>query len=922
MKKFLVVLIAISLVLAFSATAFAADTEIADFSDIADQSQAAQVSIMKLAALGVLTGDNGLGGAYRPADTLTRAEFTKIAVYLAGKEGSVSALASSASIFKDVAKGAWYTGYVNVAQQNGMIKGYADGTFKPESTITYAEASTILLRSVGYDDNLSGSWPSNYLSKGQEIGLFDDVAQVNDAAVTRADMAIMSSNALGLNVVKYVENEIAQGIGQTLWGSIDADGYTEIYYYTNEDEDERANVTLLYRSFDAYETTDNVFDFAPSYVEVEEGDDIEADLEEAYGWDYSDYDEGQLEFQFNAYDSIDEEYYEADDLEVADSYYIYGGGLGNLSGQVANFIVNDDDEVVFAEITSTTKPISEFEAGDDATDAITADDSTIKFTSDTELKEIIADDLSPEAANTIDGTYGKVYLDANGRWYAIRDYADYEGFAYGYVDEVDDEYITFNSDNSDIADICIDEDLNDYNDYLLYNDGAFIAASDLKAGDVVYYANEMDCGVDLYVVKSAQSASLTNSNSTDGYKIDGSYYDVTANSSYSEDGGSSFVTLSYNEIAKEAFGTVTYVPAYAFNTLAYVSAEYTDTTVYGVITGLTASTIYDEVDDEYDTEISAVTIFNADGEKVTYDFEDDFSDDYNDAENAIYHTYRKGDMVELTVNDDGDVTDVDVAVAFNTVLNDGNSYNVTADEDTDRLIWTDGTKQAFYLDEDTEIFLVSSDEGAYDDVEIQSVSSALADDFNCSEIYVYDNAGNTANTIYILDSDEASSEITPCSFFTDYDMDADGYYFTTIDDEKIYVEDGADYGTVTLDAFYTYETSGGEIVLATMDMVASTAGIGALTTAEATALVADIIEDGTAVVATGSCTAAGSGTITIGGTVYNVDDNTFMYAYENQLASGTNDAGEVARVANFEGATQVVIIYDSYANDALYIFAY
>ncbi len=915
MKKFLVVLIAISLVLAFSATAFAADTQIASFSDISTQSQAAQVSIMKLAALGVLTGDKGLGGAYRPADTLTRAEFCKIAVYLAGKDGSVSALASSASIFKDVAKGAWYTGYVNVAQQNGMIKGYADGTFKPNATITYAEASTILLRSVGYDDHLSGSWPANYLGKGQEIGLFDDAAMVNDAAVTRADMAVMGSNCLGLNVVKYVENEIAQGLG-SIYGDVDADGYSEVYYYTNEDKNKKENVTLLYRSFDALQFEGDVFEVAP-----------EDDLEEAYGWSYSDYEDGQLVFVLQDFEDLDlEDDDDTYDIDVADSYYIYGGSLGNLSSQVVNLIVNDDDEVLFAEITSTTELISEFEGSDDTCKTtITADDKKIKYTTDEDLEFLLH---APDCAINIDGTYGKVYLDEDGRWYALRDYADYEDYGFGYVDDVDDEYITFNDDTA-IEDIAIDEDLDDYNDYKLLKDGKFIAASDVKAGDVIY-ESELADGTALYVVKSAVSGDITNYKAADGYKIAGTYYGVLADTTYSSDGGDNFVDLATNKIASDDFGTVNYVPAYAFTQLAAVVANAEDTTIYGVVTGVTYTSSWSEEGEGgtvYD--FTGVTIFNADGEKVTYDFEDDFADDY--AQNDL----RKGDMVELTVNEDGDVTEADVVVEFNGEDIDltaagADDYDVTADNDTDRLIWTDGTKKSYKLTADTEIFLVSSDDGAYDDVEIQSISSALANDFDCRYIYVYDNTGNVANTIYILDSSEGDAEITPCAFFTDYEADGDGYFFTTIDDEKVYVEDGDEYVDGELDGydfedcFVIYETDNDEIVNGSIVLVVSDAGLATLTVGEAADLAA-IIEgtnNSTAAVATGAVTAAGSGSITVGGVAYNVDSNTFMYAYENQLASGSNDAGEVTRLANFAGAQQVVIIYDTYANDALYIFAY
>jgi len=52
------------------------------------------------------------------------------------------------SVFMDVADDTWYAPYVEAVREAGIVTGYADGTFKPEKAITRAEASKIIEKSV------------------------------------------------------------------------------------------------------------------------------------------------------------------------------------------------------------------------------------------------------------------------------------------------------------------------------------------------------------------------------------------------------------------------------------------------------------------------------------------------------------------------------------------------------------------------------------------------------------------------------------------------------------------------------------------------------------------------------------------------------------------------------------------------------
>lgn len=83
---------------------------------------------------------NGYEGMYRPEDSITREEFTTIAVKFVDviEEGDVT--------FTDVKKGDWSYPYILTAAAKGWISGYEDGSFRPQGMITRAEVTSIVNR--------------------------------------------------------------------------------------------------------------------------------------------------------------------------------------------------------------------------------------------------------------------------------------------------------------------------------------------------------------------------------------------------------------------------------------------------------------------------------------------------------------------------------------------------------------------------------------------------------------------------------------------------------------------------------------------------------------------------------------------------------------------------------------------------------
>lgn len=119
-------------------------------------------AVSTLTRAGILDGYED--GSFRPNASITRAEFTKIAVSFFKHAGG-----ASANPFNDVPESAWYAEFVKAAAELGLIDGYEDGTFRPNAPITRAEACTIVNRTLGRapdKDNLLPehemlTWPDN-----------------------------------------------------------------------------------------------------------------------------------------------------------------------------------------------------------------------------------------------------------------------------------------------------------------------------------------------------------------------------------------------------------------------------------------------------------------------------------------------------------------------------------------------------------------------------------------------------------------------------------------------------------------------------------------------------------------------------------------------------------------------------------------
>ncbi|MCL6635740.1 MAG: S-layer homology domain-containing protein, partial [Peptococcaceae bacterium] len=136
-------------------------------------------------------------GTFRPAENLTRAQAARIMVLVKG----LQPVEDGPPTYSDVPADHWACGEIEAATRAGLFRGYPDGTFRPDSIITRAEAITLLLNLSGgtlsdkpgnIADVGPGHWAYRQVATAVEAGLVDlpaDNLFKPELAFRRGDMA-------------------------------------------------------------------------------------------------------------------------------------------------------------------------------------------------------------------------------------------------------------------------------------------------------------------------------------------------------------------------------------------------------------------------------------------------------------------------------------------------------------------------------------------------------------------------------------------------------------------------------------------------------------------------------------------------------------------------------------------------------------
>ena len=204
MKKFLSLVLA--LVMTMSLVTVSAGAK--DFTDSTKIQYAEAVDVMS--AVKVIDGYTD--GSFNPTATLTRGAAAKIICNLILGPTTASALVADAAPYKDVPTNHTFAGYIAYCQKEGIISGYADGTFKPANSLTGYAFMKMLLGALGYKAEQEGytgpNWSINVAKRALNVGLNDDlIGSFNGVkAVNREEACLYAFNTLKATMVEYDKN--------------------------------------------------------------------------------------------------------------------------------------------------------------------------------------------------------------------------------------------------------------------------------------------------------------------------------------------------------------------------------------------------------------------------------------------------------------------------------------------------------------------------------------------------------------------------------------------------------------------------------------------------------------------------------------------------------------------------------------------
>ncbi len=168
----------------------------APFVDVHDNPH--REAIEAMTRLGILEGVGS--NRFAPEMELNRAAAAKVAAYLMGyKEEDAITAAGWDPLFTDVYPGMgaheWAVGWINLMATDGIIVGMPEGDYRPGDPLQMVQWAAILTRILGHEGE-GMSWPGDYDTTANDLGLTDGFEYIGGTIVNRAEMARMTATAI------------------------------------------------------------------------------------------------------------------------------------------------------------------------------------------------------------------------------------------------------------------------------------------------------------------------------------------------------------------------------------------------------------------------------------------------------------------------------------------------------------------------------------------------------------------------------------------------------------------------------------------------------------------------------------------------------------------------------------------------------
>lgn len=199
MKKRISMLVAVIMIMTSFMSVFNVN---AAFSDVADDYKYKN-AITTLSKLKIINGYDD--GTFGPEKEITRAEFTKMVVYILGYDE----LSTKITQFNDVPESHWANANIKVAYDLGIVNGFDDVTFKPDSPVTYEQALKMMVCALGYqiDAERNGGYPVGYQNQANTLELTKGISGLAYTAnAPRGAVAQIMYNALEVEMQEKQNN--------------------------------------------------------------------------------------------------------------------------------------------------------------------------------------------------------------------------------------------------------------------------------------------------------------------------------------------------------------------------------------------------------------------------------------------------------------------------------------------------------------------------------------------------------------------------------------------------------------------------------------------------------------------------------------------------------------------------------------------
>ena len=342
MKKFLSLVLA--LVMTMSLVTVSAGAK--DFTDDSEITYKEAVDV--ISALGVVDGYSG--GDFRPDDVLTRGAAAKIICNLILGPTTASALSAGTAPFKDVPVTNTFAGYITYCSQQGIISGYADGTFRPTGTLSGNAFMKMLLGALGYDSSIEGytgaNWQVSVIKQASGIGLDDGNDEfVGSQAVTRQEAALYAFNMLQATMVEYdQQNTIVVG---------------DITINTTSTRKDVENNTNTDGNIDGERNGDGLMQFGEKYFkDLEKEDATDVFGHPSSKWVYDGDDVGTYANEADATYVVEDDDMDVGQVVTSSSYMNYSSSEAK---DAKYFLNGDDKEVKSSELVAVGDIVEAYE---------------------------------------------------------------------------------------------------------------------------------------------------------------------------------------------------------------------------------------------------------------------------------------------------------------------------------------------------------------------------------------------------------------------------------------------------------------------------------------------------------------------------------------------------------------------------------